>query len=393
MKSLTSRWIAPALALGAAAWMLPGLASADMAGALVECSQVTEPAAFTTCASSQDPLSRGNAVIDNQGNLDVVLVGAGAAQTYTAFFHSIDGSEVQLANINTGPNGNGSKSKFTEFSLGKRGAGYIVLRRMGGSGDQYVTSLFVESSGSDTTRASFHVQLTACSEVNVPAALTGCGSDTFKSGFVGVSSDSGQVTVQINGAEVGQTYDVSLLSPAGGSPLSLGTVGPTDKKGDAQSTSTTVPMSTIAAGTIVLSRGSADQAYGGFNVNQKPPKRPATGAGLVRCIDVNFPAALNDSNAVCGTDPLTSGSAILAQGGKLSVSVTGAAPNTTYEVFFRPIDSDGSSDVDTDIKLTTDSNGDKRASGTVATSGDIGAGNFVVKNAGTDEFLTGFSIK
>jgi len=393
MISLRKRWIVAALALDVAAWMLPGLARADMAGTLVECRQVTQPATLTTCASSQDPLTRGNAVIDNEGNLDVVLVGAGAAQIYTAFFHSIDGNEVQLANLNTGPNGNGSKSKYTEFGFGKRGAGYIVLRRMGDTGDQYVTSLFVESPGSNTTRASFHVQLNGCGEVNDPAALSGCGSDAFKGGFVDVRSDTGDVTVQVKGAEVGATYDVELRSPAGGSPLSLGTVGPTDSKGDAQSTSSTVPMSTIAAGTIVLSRNSADQAYGGFGVTQRPPKRPATGAGLVRCIDVNFPATLSDSNAVCGTDPLTSGSATLSQGGKLTVSVIGAAPSTTYEVFFRPIDSDGTSDSDTSLALTTGSSGNGRASGTVATSGDIGAGNFVVKNDGSDEFLTGFSIK
>ena len=392
MISTRINWILPALAMGVAAWMLPGLARADMVGPLVECTQVTQPAALTTCASSQDPLTRGNAAIDNDGDVDIVLIGAGAAQTYTAFFHSIDGSEVQLANINTGPNGNGSTSKSTEFSFGKRGAGYVVLRRMGGAGDQYVTSLFVESSGSDTSRASFHVQLTACNEVNDPAAIAGCGTDVFKSGFVDVRSDSGQATVQVNGAEVGASYNVFLRSPAGGSPLSLGTVGPTDKKGDAQSIST-VPMSTVAAGTIVLTRSGADQAYGGFRVTEHPPKRPATGSGLVRCIDVNFPAALNDSNAVCGTDPLTSGSAILSQSGKLMVNVTGAEPSTKYEVFFRPIDSDGTSDVDTDISLTTDSNGNGHATGSAVKSGDIGAGNFVVKNAGTDEYLSGFSIK
>lgn len=393
MIATKSRWMGAALALGVMVWMFPALANAEFVGTLVECTQVTQPAELTTCASTQDPLTRGVATIDGEGDLDLVLVGAGTAQAYTAFFHSIDGSEIQIATITTGPNGNASKSKYTEFALGKNGAGYIVLRRMGGTGDQFVTSLFVEASGAMTTRASFHVDLIACKAVNDPATIAGCGSDSFKSGSVNVSPDTGTVTVQVNGAEVGVTYDVFLRSPAGGNPLSLGTVGPTDSKGDGQSSSTTVPFSTIAAGTVVLSRSGADQAYGGFRATQKPPKRPATGSGLVRCIDVNFPAALNDSNAVCGTDPLTSGSAILSQSGKLTVNVSGAAPTTTYEVFFRPIDSDGTVDVDTKIALKTNSSGDGKANGSAATSGNIGSGNFVVKNAGTDEFFSGLSIK
>jgi hypothetical protein len=393
MTARKSRWMGAALTLGVMVWMFPALANAEFAGTLVECTQVTQPAALTTCASSQDPLTRGVATIDGEGDLDVVLVGAGTAQPYTVFFHSIDGNEIQLATITTGPNGNGSKSKYSQFAFGKNGAGYIVLRRMGGSGDQYVTSLFVETSGAMTTRASFHVDLMACKAVNDPDAISDCGSDSFKSGSVNVSSDTGIVIVQVNGAEVGATYDVFLRSPAGGNPLSLGTVGPTDSKGDGQSSSTTVPFATIAAGTVVLTRSGADQAYGGFRVTEKPPKRPATGSGLVRCIDVNFPAALNDSNAVCGTDPLTSGSAILSQSGKLTVNVSGAAPTTTYEVFFRPIDSDGTADMDTKIGLTTDSSGNGKASGTAATSGDIAAGSFVLKNDSNDEFLSGFSIK
>ena len=394
-KGATSLWlVVAALALGLATWVMPGVASAGLVGALVECDQVTQPSALTTCASSQDPLNRGVATIDEDGDLDIVLVGAGTAQAYSAFFHSINGSEVQIATVTTGPDGNGSKSKYAVFPFGKDGAGYIVLRRMSGSGDQYVTSLLVEASGADLTRPSFHADLMACKAVNDPSAIaSGCGTDSFKSGSVDVRSDTGAVTVQVNGAEVDATYTVVLRAPVGGTTLSLGTVGPTDSKGDAQSTSATVPFSTIAAGTVVLTRSGSDQAYGGFRVTQKPPVRPATGSGLVRCIDVNFPAAIDDTNAVCGTDPLTSGSAVLGQGGTLTVGLTGAAPSTTYEVFFRPIDSNGTADTDTMLSLTTNSTGAVKGSHSFGASGDIGAGSFVVKNAGTDEFLSGFSIK
>ena len=389
-----------ALALGAVAWMIPGAASADFVGPLVECSQVSQPAALTTCASSQDPLTSGNAVIDDQGNLDLVLGGAGAGEVYTIVFRSIDGSTISLGTVTTGPNGNVTKSKYGALPFDKNAAGYIVLSRTGG--DQYVTSLFVRPSASDATRASFHVDLMACGAVNDPAKISGCGSDTFKSGSVDVRSDTGAVTVQINGAEVGDTYNVELRAPSGGSTLSLGTVGPTDSKGDATATSVTVPASTIAAGTIVLTRVgiTGDQAYGGVRVTQKQPKSPISGSHLVRCDNVNFPStatplSLGDR---CGSDPLTTGSADLGAAGTLTVSVTGAALGATYEVWFRPIDTNGSADVDTGISLTTNSTkGNGKASGSAETSGDIGSGSFVVKgtgtNAGLDEFLPGFEIK
>ena len=93
MIATKSRWMgaALALALGVMVWMFPALANAEFVGTLVECTQVTQPAALTTCASTQDPLTRGVATLDSEGDLDLVLVGAGTAQAYTAFFHSIDG--------------------------------------------------------------------------------------------------------------------------------------------------------------------------------------------------------------------------------------------------------------------------------------------------------------
>ncbi len=403
MKGTKSILTIAALALGAAVWTIPGSARADFVGPLVECSAITQPAALTTCASEQDPLSFGNVVIDDEGNLDVVLGGAGQGDTYNVVFRSVDGSTLPLGSLTTGKNGNSSHFKYAALAFGKNAAGFVVLQRSDVNGDQYVTSLFVRPGASMITRASFHVDLMACSTVNDPKAITGCGTDTFKSGSVDVRSDTGDVTVQINGAEVGATYNVALRSPNGGATLALGSVGPTNGSGDATATMATVPASTIAGGTVVLTNANTsdtgDQAYGGVRVSQKEPKVPVVGERLIKCNSINFPttATALDANDNCGSDPLTGGSVVLGSTGKLTVSVSGAADSTTYEVFFRPVDYTSAGDMDLGIALTTDSSGDGKAVGSPFTSGDIGAGIFVLKStgmdAGLDEFFSGFQIK
>jgi hypothetical protein len=76
------------------------------------------------------------------------------------------------------------------------------------------------------------------------------------------------------------------------------------------------------------------------------------------------------------------------------VILNGAGVSTSYEVFFRPINSDSSGDVDTGIAITTDANGDgKGAKTSFAGSGSIAAGNFVIESGGFDQFITGFSVK
>jgi hypothetical protein len=392
----STRWLGGALVVGAAMWMLPGAANAELVGPLVQCTSVTQPAALTTCAEAgQDPLTSGNVVLDDEGNLNISLVGGGTSTSYSVIFRSIDGNVIQLGTLSTGPLGNGSKSKYAALPFGKDAVGSIVLQR--NSGDQYTSSLFVRPAESMSTRASFHADLMGCKAVNDPQAITGCGTDSFKSGSVEVNSDTGAITIQVNGAEAAATYTAVLRAPGGSATLALGTVGPTDSKGDATADTGTVPASTIASGTVVLTRNSADQAYGGVRVTEKQPKRPATGSGLVRCIDVNIPTGdtPSDLGDACGTDPLIAGSAVLSQSGKLTVSLTGAAASTAYEVFFRPIDgaANGSDDQDTKIAITTGTSGSGKGSGSAVTSGQIGAGTFVVKNAGTDEFFGGFSIK
>lgn len=73
-------------------------------------------------------------------------------------------------------------------------------------------------------------------------------------------------------------------------------------------------------------------------------------AALVRCVDVTYPLTL----AACGTDPLTTGKLEVKQTGDLEASVTGALPNSTYEVLLSSID--GSSPISI-VVMSTDGSG------------------------------------
>ena len=76
------------------------------------------------------------------------------------------------------------------------------------------------------------------------------------------------------------------------------------------------------------------------------------------------------------------------------MNLNGAAANTAYQVFFRPLNSDSSADVDTTIAITTNDNGDGRGSNpSFAPSSSVGSGNFIVKSGDFDQFVTGFSVK
>ncbi len=95
----------------------------------MECSQVTEPAALNTCATEQDPLSFGNVVIDDEGNLDVVLVTPSQSDTYEIVFRSVDGNTFSLGSLSTGKNGNSGHFKYAALAFGKNAAGFVVAAR------------------------------------------------------------------------------------------------------------------------------------------------------------------------------------------------------------------------------------------------------------------------
>jgi hypothetical protein len=376
-----------ALAMSAAAWMIPGSANAFFSAPLVQCQAVTAPATLTGCGS--DPLTAGVASIDDEGDLEVSVSGAAASQTYTVTLVGPDGSTKSLPNLTTGTRGNGLLRKAVAFSLGKVGAGNLLLSRAGET--QFVTGIAIESSGGVHALADFRPELVSCSAVNLPDAITGCGSDAFKNGQVQFDSVNGDINVQVEGAAASATYAVILRSGATDFPLC--TLGPTTSTGAGQCTASAIfAPGTIASGIVVLTRDGSDQAYSGFRVSLKPRPAPASTAGLVACLSATFGSP---STSLCGADPLTSGSAVLGTKGVLNVILDGAAPTTSYEVFFRPINSDGTSDVDTGVAVTTDTSGDGKGSGTVdgAIAGTVGSGTFVVKQGDTDEFLSGFTIK
>jgi hypothetical protein len=374
------------IVFGWAIWTLPRTAgAASLSAPLVQCASVAVPAVLSGCGS--DPLTRGAASINDQGDLEIVVVGAGANQTYTAVFRSPDGTTLSsIGNLVTDASGNGTITKNTLFALGKAGAGNIVLAR---TVDEYVTGISVKSASPGSHAGpDFRPALIRCSDVNVPGAGSNCGTDTLKSGSVDIESDDGDLSIEISGASARSTY-TAALRPVSGSALNLGSLG-TDSKGKGRlDLSSAFPAGTLGTGTVALQRNgdSHDQFLSGFKVTQKPTPKTLTKSNLVRCLDVNLPPSL----AGCGLDPLNHGSAQLDQNGKLEVGLSGARSKTAYEVFFRPINNSG--DTDTGLALTTDQSGNAKGSRSFVKSGTTGAGTFVVKGGGFDEFLTGFAVK
>ncbi len=374
------------IAMAATIWLTATPAFAGFNAPLVQCSLVTVPSTVINCGS--DPLTRGVVSIDDQGDLDLVLVGAGANETYQVNYFSIDGNQAFniTNNLTTDAKGNREFQKKVEFALGKEGAGTIILKR--GGANQYLTGIHVAASHGPAG-PDYRARFARCGDIDTPGPAATCGSDPIKNGSVSIDSQDGDLNLSVTGASANTSYAL-VLRAIDGSEMSFGTVGTNSKGiGSLHASSALSPPGTTASGVFVLTRSGEDQALGGFDVTEKPKPKPASSAGLVRCFDVNFPAALDN----CGTDALASGSATINSMGKLVVNLKGAAPSTTYEVFFRPLNSDSSGDQDTTLAITTDDNGNGKGTITFASSGKIGAGNFVLEAGGFDQFVTGFAVK
>ena len=79
------------------------------------------------CASVQDPLNRGGATINDQGDVTVVSRAATNA-TYAVSFVSGDGTQsTSIDNLKTDNHGNGALRKDAFFKFGTVGAGNVVL--------------------------------------------------------------------------------------------------------------------------------------------------------------------------------------------------------------------------------------------------------------------------
>ena len=353
---------------------------------LIECGAVSLPVAPAPSSCGNDPLTRGEGSINDAGTLSVSVAGAATSQTYGVTFQPPGaGTPIAIGSLTTGGAGNGSLDIKGFFQpVGSVGAGTIALTRAGLT--QYVSGVFVPN---DPTHAGpdFNPGLIRCADVNHPAALTGCGTDALKSGNANIAGDNGDLAIFVHGAGAKQSYAAVLRSP-GGNELALGTVT-TDKKGNGNLLKNDVVAAGAgASGTIVLKR-NGDQYMSGFKVTAKPATPTDVVSLLVSCGDVTD---LPLPSTSCGTDPLTTGTSEINAAGQIRVSLTGAEPSVSYEVFFRPLDNPG--DVDTGVAVTTDSNGDvttKFATGFA--SGTIGSGSLVIEREGFDQFASGFIVK
>jgi hypothetical protein len=380
------KWPATFLAASLALCLASGLARAQTFDApLLQCKSVATPAALTTCASVQDPLKRGGATINDQGDVTVIVVGAATNTTYAVSLVSNDGTQsTSIGNLKTGVDGNGAMRKDAFFKFGTVGAGNVVLSN---GGEQFVTGLSISSNGLESAR-DFQPALVRCTDVTTPGTLSACGSDSLTRGRVDIENSDGALSIHVTGARSSTSYTALLRSP-GGTTTALGTVGPTDKAGNGM---LIVPAafaaSTIGSGAIVLQSSSADEFVSGFRVNQRFVRPKVSGSALQPCGSVTDPILAN-----CGSDPLDEGFYDVNAAGKVGVKLSGANPSTNYELFFRPLDNSG--DVDTDIAIPTDAlgNADIRPQSFSAFSkGTIAAGTFVVKFGTLDEFVAGYEI-
>lgn len=378
-----------AILVGAALSAVSGSARAQgFSAPLDQCKSVTTPAALTNCAVVQDPLSGGGAAISDQGDVTVTLVGAAPNTTYAVSLVSGDGTRsIAIGNLKTGSHGDGALRKDAFFKFGTVGAGNIVLSS--GGSEEFVTGVSISSNGLESGR-DFQPGLVRCTDVTAPATLSGCGSDSLSSGHVDVENDDGALSIHVSGARPATSYTAIFRSPSGGTPLALGTVGPTNKKGSA---TLVVPAefapSTIGSGSIVLQSSSTDEFVSGFKIDEKFVRPAISESSLVPCGAVTDPTGL-----VCGDDPLDSGSYEVNAGGAIIVTLKGAEASTNYEVYFRPLDNSG--DVDTDAEVSTNALGNaKTGPKSFFTANTVASGTLVLKHTGSDQpdqFVAGYEV-
>ena len=129
------KWRAVLLGAPIAFWLGTGLARAQTFNApLVRCKSVKSPAGLSTCAATQDPLTRGGAAISDQGDVTVIVFGAATNTTYTVSMVSGDGSQsASIGSFKTDENGDGYLRKDAFYKLGTVGAGNVVLSSGGGT--------------------------------------------------------------------------------------------------------------------------------------------------------------------------------------------------------------------------------------------------------------------
>ena len=247
---------------------------ADLKAALVRCADVTYPAPLGACGD--DPLTTGRLEVNKNGDVAATLTGAAPGALYDVVLHAANASvQLPVAVLATDAMGNAAIRWVSVFDMGQAG---IVAFTLGRNGSVQFVAGF-------RGRHELEAGLVPCAAINTPAALSGCGADTLKSGKAEI--DEGDLKVELSG-EPNQSYGVVFRGIGGGADVALGTLT-TDKKGKGTlKVKDVVDDHAAGAGNVVLQRDGFDQFITGF---QSTRRRPAIVArfqvGLVRCADVN----------------------------------------------------------------------------------------------------------
>jgi len=107
---------------------------------LLRCADVNTLAPLAGCGFDQ--LNKGDAVINEKGDITVHVMGAVALSTYEVVFVGADGTtEVSAGTFTTNPAGNGQVVVRDFFPVGARGVGQVIVKRNGI--DQFVTGFAV----------------------------------------------------------------------------------------------------------------------------------------------------------------------------------------------------------------------------------------------------------
>ncbi|MFZ0887785.1 MAG: hypothetical protein WA005_04975 [Candidatus Binataceae bacterium] len=374
----------------------------------LQCSSVTVPAGLScTASATQDALKFGHATVDDSGGVTFTMESGAPNTTFAVSYVSVDGSQsVSIANLVTNAKGNGAlREDHFWAGVGKVGAGNFVLTQSVPpvTGTQFVTGATISPTGlPNPPREDYRATLVRCGSIDIfetaSPPLSTCGSDPLSSGYADIDFVSGNLAINISGAAKMATYSAQLIAQ-NGTTLTLGTIN-TDKHGSGFLTkSSFFAEGKNISGTVeLLNTGIAApnlEFLSGFKVTQRFIAPTTTEDNFVACGEVTDPSGLD-----CGSDTLDSGTYSVSANGTVTVKLSGAPPSTNYELWFRPLGSNGSAlgpDVDTGLEVPTNANGNTVSpapSIKFFSSDTVWSGTFVLKEKGetTDEFVVGFTV-
>jgi len=375
-----------ALALTAASVGDVAAKGADASAALIRCSDVTIPAALIGCATPGDPLTHGRVVLTRGGGIRIGLDGAGKGQEYDVLLRSLNGtSEVALGVVTTDNDGDGEMSRASIFDLDQTGLVSVALRR--GGAIHYVAG-FTALDGDEFTS-----HLVPCVQVNLPAAVSGCGDDLLRSGAVKIEERDVLVTLTTGTGhkhpDNATTYEVVLRGLDSVAEVAIGTMTTSDR-GIAPPLRIVdfFPDNVVGAGHVLLRRQGepAIEFITGFQSTRRLALEPAKfHVGMVRCSEANLPILTS-----CGSDLFSKGFAIIDEKGDVKTHLFGAVPGVDYDVVFVP--SDGATEFVVGTVHTNPAGNGQHHARDVFEPGTRGVGQIVIKRDGLDQFVTGFRV-